>query len=214
MIWNLSEEDYDYSYFNNNVLEFKFPGHPAPPLGLMIKICTSIENWLEADSENVAIIHCLTGKGRTATMLACVLSWLGLDAPKEPDSPLLSMEDQGKETHDKNKEEDTSKDFKESQQSSKNFENVHQDCSISPREALTLIAEKMNVAVDTLTIPSQRRYLQYFTNMMDGVKPRSNCLILKKVVMSTIPKFSKIPSSIQEELQEKEKVDQTKAYKL
>ncbi|KAJ0388847.1 hypothetical protein P43SY_010763 [Pythium insidiosum] len=32
MIWNLSEETYDYTFFENQVLEFNFPGHPAPPL--------------------------------------------------------------------------------------------------------------------------------------------------------------------------------------
>src|SRR5690554_3215373 len=70
MIWNVSEESYDYSLFNDQVLEYKvpsrkptklssalasrnndrcmcgsqFPGHPAPPLGLLFKICTSIES--------------------------------------------------------------------------------------------------------------------------------------------------------------------------
>jgi hypothetical protein len=42
-------------------------------------MCTSIENWLQADPQNVAIVHCLTGKGRTATVLASVLCWLGGD---------------------------------------------------------------------------------------------------------------------------------------
>jgi protein-tyrosine phosphatase len=50
------------------VLEFRFPGHPAPPLGLLFKMCTSLDAWLEADPTNVAVLHCLTGKGRTATV--------------------------------------------------------------------------------------------------------------------------------------------------
>ena len=58
-------------------MEFKFPGHPSPPLGLLFKICTSMENWLDADPANVACVHCLTGKGRTATVLACYLTWSG-----------------------------------------------------------------------------------------------------------------------------------------
>ena len=32
MVLNVSEEQYDYGIFDMNVLEFKFPGHPAPPL--------------------------------------------------------------------------------------------------------------------------------------------------------------------------------------
>ena len=77
MIWNVSEEPYDYSLFGDQVLEYKFPGHPAPPLGLLFKICTSVESWLDADEKNVAVVHCLTGKGRTAALMACILTWIG-----------------------------------------------------------------------------------------------------------------------------------------
>ena len=72
MIWNISEEAYDYQLFADQVLEYKFPGHPAPPLGLLFKICTSIESWLDADEKNVAVIHCLTGKGMYFCMRVCV----------------------------------------------------------------------------------------------------------------------------------------------
>ena len=37
----------------DQVIEYKFPGLPAPPLGLMFKMCTSIESWLDADENNV-----------------------------------------------------------------------------------------------------------------------------------------------------------------
>ena len=76
MIWNISEEGYDYNKFDDQVLEYRFAGLPAPPLGLCL-ICTSIESWLDADEKNVAIVHCLTGKGRTAALLACLLTWIG-----------------------------------------------------------------------------------------------------------------------------------------
>ena len=77
MIWNISEETYNYQLFEDQVLDYKFPGHPSPPLGLLFKICTSIESWLDADDKNVAVIHCLTGKGRTAALISCVLTWIG-----------------------------------------------------------------------------------------------------------------------------------------
>ncbi|RLN67216.1 hypothetical protein BBJ29_001300 [Phytophthora kernoviae] len=140
MIWNLSEETYDYGYFDNQVLEFNFPGHPAPPLGLMFKICSSIESWLQADEKNLAAIHCLTGKGRTGTVIACYLAWIG------------------------------------------EFPNA--------MESLEYVAEKRSTSVEKLTIPSQRRYIQYFNNVMEGVKPRSSPLLLKRVIINTIPVFS------------------------
>jgi len=139
MVWNISEETYDASLFADQVLEYKFPGHPAPPLGLLFKICTSVESWLDADDENVAVVHCLTGKGRTAALVACILTWLG--------------------------------EFS------------------SPQEALQYVAERKGISVDYLTIPSQRRYVQYFSNMLDGVKPRSEPLLLRRVIINAIPVF-------------------------
>jgi hypothetical protein len=121
------------------VLEYKFPGHPAPPLGLMFKICSSIESWLDADQRNIAIVHCLTGKGRTAVVLACALTWIG--------------------------------EFN------------------SPMEALTYIAERKSSSIDILTIPSQRRYIQYFSNVLDGVRPRGEPLLLRRIIMNGIPRY-------------------------
>lgn len=95
---------------------------------MLFKICTSIENWLDADAHNIACLHCLTGKGRTATIMSCFLTWVGEAS--------------------------------------------------SVMEALQMVADKRNEQMEQLTIPSQRRYLQYFSNMLDGVKPRSDPLLL------------------------------------
>lgn len=146
MIWNISEDTYDYSKFCDQVLEYKFPGHPAPPLGLLFKICTSVESWLDADEKNVAAIHCMTGKGRTATLMACVLTWLG-----EFDSPM---------------------------------------------QALQYVALRKNTAVEYLTIPSQRRYIQYFSNLLDGVKPNSEPLLLRRIIINSVPIFGTAPTGV------------------
>ena len=45
--------------------------------------------------------------------------------------------------------------------------------------------------VDYLTIPSQRRYVQYFTSMLGGIKPSLAPLLLRRVIMTTIPNYSK-----------------------
>ncbi|CAM9847808.1 unnamed protein product [Ectocarpus sp. 12 AP-2014] len=139
MVWNVSEEGYDYSLFQDQVLEFRFPGHPAPPLGMLFKMCTSIESWLSADPKNVAAVHCLTGRGRTSTVLACYLAWVGEVS--------------------------------------------------APSEALEHVSSCKGVAMERLTIPSQRRYLSYFSSVMEGVRPRSEPLLLRRVIMNTIPTF-------------------------
>jgi hypothetical protein len=77
LVWNLSEVDYDISVLNDQVLTFTFPGSPSPPLGLLLKLLISMENWMKADDRNVAVVHCLTGKGRTSTVLGAFLCWMG-----------------------------------------------------------------------------------------------------------------------------------------
>jgi hypothetical protein len=42
-----------------------------------------------------------------------------------------------------------------------------------------------------LTIPSQRRYLQYFSNVLDKIQPRPEPLLLRRVIISSIPIFGK-----------------------
>lgn len=77
LVWNLSEVEYDISILDDQVMTFSFPGSPSPPLGLLLKLLVSMENWMKADDRNVAVVHCLTGKGRTSTVLAAFLCWMG-----------------------------------------------------------------------------------------------------------------------------------------
>lgn len=145
MVWNLSEVEYDYAVLDDQVLTYQFPGSPSPPLGMLLKLLMSIESWLKADERNVAILHCLTGRGRTSTVLAAFLCWTGEAG-----------------FHD-------------------------------PTAALEYIARCKRLDVETLTIPSQRRYASYFANMLDGVRPSQPPLLLKRIIMSEAPAFGKCP---------------------
>jgi len=145
MVWNLSEVEYDVSILDDQVLLFSFPGSPSPPLGLLLKLLISMESWLKADERNVAVVHCLTGKGRTSTVVAAFLCWMG----------------------------------------EAGFRDVHQ--------ALDYIAKCKRCPIDELTIPSQRRYIQYFANMLDGVRPSQPPLMLKRIILSEAPRFAKGP---------------------
>ena len=75
MIWNLSEQTYDYGKFNNEVIDVNFPGYPAPPLHTLCTLCDGIDAWLRADELNVAVVHCSNGTGRTGAVIACYLAW-------------------------------------------------------------------------------------------------------------------------------------------
>jgi len=83
MIYNLSEKQYDYSKFNDMCLEFPFPDHHPPPLDVLFKVILSMENWLAASPDHVAVVHCKGGKGRTGTVVACYLTFSGLFSDPE-----------------------------------------------------------------------------------------------------------------------------------
>ena len=46
MVWNLSEVEYDTSILDDQVLVYKFPGSPSPPLGLLLKLLMAMESWV------------------------------------------------------------------------------------------------------------------------------------------------------------------------
>jgi len=77
MVWNISERKYDTSFYKGQVMEFSFPGYPAPPIGMLFKLVMGMESWLKSDDKNVVVIHCITGRGRSATVAACLLEWVG-----------------------------------------------------------------------------------------------------------------------------------------
>lgn len=84
MIWNLSEREYDYGKFDNQLQDFGFPDHHSPPLDMLFKIILSMDNWLRASKDNVAVVHCMGGKGRTGTVIACYLLYCGLFESPQP----------------------------------------------------------------------------------------------------------------------------------
>ena len=58
IIYNLSERKYNAEYFNNQVIDFVFPGFPNPPLETFFVILKELDSWLGIDEKHVAIIHC------------------------------------------------------------------------------------------------------------------------------------------------------------
>lgn len=44
-----------------------FVDHHPPPLALLCKIIDTMAFWLRSDINNVAVVHCVGGKGRTGT---------------------------------------------------------------------------------------------------------------------------------------------------
>lgn len=76
-VYNLcSERLYDASLFQGKVASFPFDDHNCPPLHLISSFCQSAYSWLKEDIENVVVVHCKAGMGRTGLMICSLLLFL------------------------------------------------------------------------------------------------------------------------------------------
>ena len=69
----MSDRKYDYTKFNNQVVDYKWEDHHSPSLRTLFEAVEDMENYLKEDVENVVIVHCLAGKGRTGSSFCCYL---------------------------------------------------------------------------------------------------------------------------------------------
>lgn len=51
--------------------------HCPPQLPMLAKFCRDVEDFLRANEENVAVVHCKAGKGRTGTHICALLMFAG-----------------------------------------------------------------------------------------------------------------------------------------
>ena len=75
-VYNLCEEKPypDNLFFKQGYFPFK--DHEAPPLNIIRPFCGDAAKFLNSDPKNVIAIHCLAGKGRTGTLISCLLLYM------------------------------------------------------------------------------------------------------------------------------------------
>ncbi|XP_068383120.1 phosphatidylinositol 3,4,5-trisphosphate 3-phosphatase TPTE2-like isoform X2 [Eschrichtius robustus] len=73
-VYNLcSERAYDAKYFHDRVRRYMIDDHNVPSLSEMVAFSKEVKEWMAQDEENIAVIHCKGGKGRTGTMICAYL---------------------------------------------------------------------------------------------------------------------------------------------
>ncbi|GAV65720.1 DSPc domain-containing protein/PTEN_C2 domain-containing protein [Cephalotus follicularis] len=114
-VYNLCiEKRYDPSQFYGRAETYPFDDNHVPPLEMIKLFCESVDSWLSSDPKNIAVVHCMAGKGRTGLMVCAYLVYNGM----------------------------------------------------SVEEALQLYAHKRTFNNEGVSIPSQRRYVGYWANIL------------------------------------------------
>ena len=78
-VFNLcSEKERQYTdLFGNRVFNFPHPDHYAAPLELLFQCVLKAVELLLSPARPTLIIHCKAGKGRSGTIICCILLYLG-----------------------------------------------------------------------------------------------------------------------------------------
>ena len=76
-IFNLSNREYDFDKFSGYVESYTWIDHCPAPMLTLFELCHNMYDFL-MDKDNVIVLHCNAGKGRTGTAVACFLLYSGL----------------------------------------------------------------------------------------------------------------------------------------
>jgi len=140
-IYNLcSERSYDIQKFHSRVSVYPFDDHNPPEFGQMRPFCEDVSRWLEEDPENVAVVHCKAGKGRTGLMICAYL--------------------------------------------------LHCKFKCSGHDVLEYYAMKRTADIKGVTIPSQRRYVDYYASMIsENLQYNPVKMYLTSIVIDPLPQL-------------------------
>ncbi|XP_065684049.1 uncharacterized protein LOC101239852 isoform X3 [Hydra vulgaris] len=144
-VYNLcSEKYYEPEKFSSRVSVFGFKDYSAPPFELIEQCCVDMDNWLIKDVENVAIVHCIDGLGRTGIMICAYLLYKGY------------------------------------------YDNA--------KDAMNYYAVYRTENKKGVTIPSQKRYIEYFSYYLNHIKNKPGIGFDRKTVFLKSFTFIGIPT--------------------
>ncbi|TRY78470.1 hypothetical protein TCAL_06810 [Tigriopus californicus] len=133
MVFNLcSENGYRGEHFQNRVAQYPFDDHHPPNFQMIKPFCEHVQVWLNEHPDNVAVIHCKAGKGRTGTMICAFL--------------------------------------------------LHSDLFQDTEKVLRYHAEQRTKNMKGVTIPSQRRYISYYSLLLrENLQYKAVKLVIRRI---------------------------------
>jgi len=142
-IYNLcSERSYDIHKFQSRVAVYPFDDHNPPEFGQMRPFCEDVTKWLDEHPENVAVVHCKAGKGRTGLMICAFL--------------------------------------------------LHSSVCRTAEEVLAHYASKRTKDCKGVTIPSQRRYVDYYATLTrESLQYNPVKMYLTSIVIDPLPQMGR-----------------------
>ncbi|XP_062500043.1 phosphatidylinositol 3,4,5-trisphosphate 3-phosphatase and dual-specificity protein phosphatase PTEN-like isoform X2 [Corticium candelabrum] len=73
-VYNLcSERWYEPTKFHDSSAYYPFDDHNPPPFEMIEPFCEDVHKHLTGNKDNVAVVHCKAGKGRTGVMICCYM---------------------------------------------------------------------------------------------------------------------------------------------
>ncbi|CAF0790542.1 unnamed protein product [Didymodactylos carnosus] len=144
-VYNLcveKERQYNSTRFKNQVCsDFTFEDHNPPPLKMILSFCQHAESQLKDQQDRTLVIHCKAGKGRTGVMSCCfLLNYYRM----EYNDPL-----------------DTLRYYAQQRTSNEKV------CVLCSTSEILLKVTHFPSLFQGVTIPSQRRYVEYFGHLLN-----------------------------------------------
>lgn len=127
--------------FPQRVAMYPFHDHNPPNIEQIQAFCDDVHQWLNADPEHIAAVHCKAGKGRTGKTIFCLLRKISLFHSSDRFVCLGTMIC---------------------------CYMLHNRRFESASEALRHYGEMRTHDQKGVTIPSQRRYVEYYAHLLSS----------------------------------------------
>lgn len=88
----VKENFYNKSVFGGRVSRYPFPDHHTPPLAILPLVSREIHAWVTVSKDRVAVLHCKAGKGRSGTLVCAYLLSLDTFFPPSAENGYLERD--------------------------------------------------------------------------------------------------------------------------